>query len=59
VEIVSTFIVPFSPIFMIEPLPWLFSIWLRAISSALSRSTGALLVISVRRLRCEGLDGPM
>ena len=39
VEIASTAIVPFSPIFMTEPLPNCFSIWPSAISSAFSRST--------------------
>ncbi len=32
VEIDSIAMVPFSPIFMTEPLPNCFSIWLRAIS---------------------------
>src|SRR5215217_693764 len=36
---VSMTIVPFSPIFMIEPLPNDFSIWPRAMSSDFSRST--------------------
>ena len=40
VGIVSIFMLPFSPIFMTEPLPNCFSIWPSAISRALSRSCG-------------------
>ncbi len=39
----STSIEDFSPIFMTEPLPYCFSIWLSAISSAFSRSRAILL----------------
>ena len=44
----------FSPIFMTEPLPNCLSIWPRAISSALSRSTGCLLVLRVLRMTALG-----
>ena len=50
---------PFSPILMMEPLPNCFSIWPRAMSSALSRSTGvSLWSRTSSRLACPDLVSP-
>src|SRR5215213_6786598 len=48
VGIVSIDMVVLSPMRMIEPLPYCFSIWLIAISRALSRSTAELPSLAVR-----------